>query len=226
MVKIESKSLFPKQRLCVHETKLLICAVFSWKFVWRIVRQYLCIYVCLCSNCCLNLHVCMHVCAYACPHTHICYHMCVFMCVRWAISPKEGLCCCHAMTPLICCCPVKRSWRQRSGHPHRDTATQSTSCLPACLPPNAPAQASAHHTHTDKHTGTHKPIQTYTHSSIKQSHLFIHTPRLILAQILNTSHIYLIFCNYFPKRAKNLKNKKTCVSLAATICTLSHDWNK
>ncbi len=22
---------------------------------------------------------------------------------------KEGLCCCHAMTPLICCCPVKQS---------------------------------------------------------------------------------------------------------------------
>lgn len=74
---------------------------------------------------------------------------CLHVCIEWAVSPKEGLRCCHAMTPPICCCPVKRSWRQRSGHPRRGAATQSASCLPAsqCY---GIGPASCTHTHTHK----------------------------------------------------------------------------
>lgn len=85
---------------------------------------------------------------------HLVLPACACVCIEWAVSPKEGLRCCHAMTPPICCCPVKRSWRQRSGHPRRGTATQSASCLPAsqCC---GIGPALCTHTHTQTHACPH-----------------------------------------------------------------------
>lgn len=140
----------------------------------------------VCGSVCVS--ICMHLCLFmfqllprlACLHT--CVHtslpalahlpgtaylcVCLCVCVRWAVSPKEGLCCCHAMTPLICCCPVKRSWRQRSGHPHRDAATQSTPCLPAS--PRCRIGISPSHTH----------VSAYTHIQIRACLIFTHQPCL------------------------------------------------
>lgn len=146
----------------------------------------------------LNLHICMCVYTYALPHPYIGYHMCVTlcvcvcMCVRWAVCPKEGLCCCHAMTPLICCCLVKRSWRQRSGHPHRDAATQSTSCLPACL-------LTLHYrpqpvTHTQTHTCTH--THTVKHKIITNAFICIHTNTDTCLLQLYKSAAFIWISNY------------------------------